>query len=439
MNKFVHGLVTALILGTCICLKVYGQTLYPGESATVYCMPFPLPTPKPTPAPVPVPVPAPTHSALQTVELACSMYGQGKRSAADATRLNLADKTGKNCTIVLTWWETDVAGTWCPYFRNYQNVKFCGPYDDWTYIHTEDGGNLGGDIYNNIILPLHPGWVYPGSKNMYDQAGSQTVFNHGDLATTDFYMDYFKQVPASIYNGKWSGTYQQRNWNLRFLDDYLVDGSQYFVNGPIKSRDQWEAEALTAIKRLRQRADAAGNIALFANIWSDVEREYWNRQVYRDIMDYLDYGLFETWTYTMDGKPETEAVWLRRIKTAQDMVKNHRAAPVVNTEIGNYWYALSSLLLVRENGRGLAWSQKLPPDDVLEKVRGLDLGMPLEDYQKRSGVYQREWTKGKVVVNPSDSVSYFISLEDSYKDLETGKSVQGITLAPKTGKIFVKQ
>ena len=76
----------------------------------------------------------------------------------------------------------------------------------------------------------------------------------------------------------------------------------------------------------------------------------------------------------MDRKPEIEAVWLRRIKTAQDMVKNHRAAPVVNTEIGNYWYALSSLLLVRENGRGLAWSQKLPPDDVLGKVRGLDLG-----------------------------------------------------------------
>ena len=41
MNILIHGLVTALILGACICLKVYGQTLYPGESATVYCiMPF---------------------------------------------------------------------------------------------------------------------------------------------------------------------------------------------------------------------------------------------------------------------------------------------------------------------------------------------------------------------------------------------------------------
>lgn len=75
---------------------------------------------------------------------------------------------------------------------------------------------------------------------------------------------------------------------------------------------------------------------------------------------------------------------------------------------------------------------------MLEKVHGLDLGVPLEDCRNRGGVYQREWTKGKVVVNPSDSISYFVSLEGSYTDLETGKTVQGITLPPKTGKIFMK-
>lgn len=96
------------------------------------------------------------------------------------------------------------------------------------------------------------------------------------------------------------------------------------------------------MKDIYPKASAA-EIKLFGNIWSDVESQYFTRPIYPQLMDYLDYAFFETWTYKLDGKtPETEAAWLIRIKTAQDLVKNRRAEPVVNTDLGNYWYALSS-------------------------------------------------------------------------------------------------
>ncbi|MFI5324521.1 MAG: hypothetical protein ACHQ6U_13675 [Thermodesulfobacteriota bacterium] len=63
---------------------------------------------------------------------------------------------------------------------------------------------------------------------------------------------------------------------------------------------------------------------------------YFNRNVYPQLMQYVDYALFETWNSQTDGTPETEAVWLNRVLVAQDMIQNRRAEPVVQGGFGDF-------------------------------------------------------------------------------------------------------
>ncbi|HVY55153.1 MAG TPA: hypothetical protein VHC46_05290, partial [Thermodesulfobacteriota bacterium] len=138
-----------------------------------------------------------------------------------------------------------------------------------------------------------------------------------------------------------------------------------------------------------------------------------------------------------DGSPVSENVWLRRVLEAQDMIQNRRAEPVVQTEWGDFWFALSSLLLVRENGKGMIWSDKMYSDDLIQKLRAIDLGEPLELFSFVDNAYQREWEKGKVIVNPSDDTTVEITLGNSYQDAETGEIMTDVTLPPKSGKILL--
>jgi hypothetical protein len=175
----------------------------------------------------------------------------------------------------------------------------------------------------------------------------------------------------------------------------------------------------------------------FANVWSDVESSYFDRDIYPELMQYLDYALFEAWTSNLEGQHVSEEVWLRRVMAAQDMIQNRRAEPVVQIEFGDFWFALSSLLLVRENGKGMIWSQSVLSDSILQKMNALDLGKPLTALSYVNNAYQRQWERGKVVVNPSDSGTVTISLGGNYRDYETGNIVSSVTLSPKKGKIFV--
>ena len=393
----------------------------------------------------------PPSSLPPIVDLVCATYALGDRPTRDSSKFDAADKIKDNCTIVLTWWSLSVSETWCPYILEPSDVEYCGPYDNWGFISSRNDKSkldLGGDIYNDDILKNNPEWLLrDASGNLVFKPflPAERVPHHGNMDFVDYYFDFFLEVPSSIAGGRWQGTYSEKSWNIRFLDNYLVYAPWVWSSIPINpdtgstfTREEMEQNMLNATKRLRERADnEAGGLKYFANIWSDVEAEYFDREIYAELMQYLDYVLFEVWTTNPEGVPVSEEVWLKRISAAQDMIQNRRAEPVVQTELGDFWYALSSLLLVTENERGVIWSQTMFSDNILRRINGLDLGEHLSAYIYIDNIYQREWEKGKVLVNPSDSLTVTISLGGDYEDVETGEIVSSVALSPKTGKILL--
>jgi hypothetical protein len=68
----------------------------------------------------------------------------------------------------------------------------------------------------------------------------------------------------------------------------------------------------------------------------------------------------------------------------------------------------------------------------------VDVGNPVENYHSRPGtpIYEREYSKGLVVINPS-AESVLINLEEKYKNLD-GNIVDTITLGRHEGEILLK-
>jgi len=432
----------------------------PTPTPTPVSTPAPAPTPVPTasptqpPSPVPTPVPTPAPGAVfPTVDLACSTYALPNRTSANSTQFNLAKKIKDNCKVVLTWWSALPEQTWCPYIMDGSKAKFCGPYDNWGYmssVNNKDSWSLGGDVYNDYVVPKKPAWIIKDKNGAIVQNAwipNEVMLDHGNMDFVDYYFDFFVQVPSTIAGGRWKGTYTQRAWNMRFLDNYnvyLQDGwgwSSRPINpatGKEFTQAEREQDILSAAARLRYLADTEANgLKYMANVWSDVEAVYFDREIYPELMQYVDYAMFESWTTNLSAEPVSEDIWRRRVLAAQDMIQNRRAEPVVQAGIGDFWYALSSLLLVRENGKGMIWSQDIFSDAILQKLNSLDMGKPTQSMVYLSGAYQRNWERGKIVVNPNDTKTVTVSLGGNYKDLETGSIVNSVTLTPKKGKVFV--
>jgi hypothetical protein len=75
---------------------------------------------------------------------------------------------------------------------------------------------------------------------------------------------------------------------------------------------------------------------------------------------------------------------------------------------------------------------------LLQKIRSIDVGYPINDYYTIEGthVYARDFSNAKVLVNPTDS-SYSVSLGSSYKTLD-GLTVSSVTMTSHTGAILLK-
>lgn len=388
---------------------------------------------------------------ITIVNLACPSYALPIRTSASSAQLAEADRIKSVCKVVLTWWYTLPSQTWCPYLRRNSSVEYCGPYDNWGFISdigNPGAFNLGGDIYHDFILPDHPEWLLRNSGGVVvtnNFIANEVAPDHGNMDFVDFYFNFFMKVPSSIAGGRWVGTSKDRSWNIRFLDNYIVYLPAAWSTPPVNpetgivlTREDREQDILNAAKRLRQRADnEAGGLRYIVNVWNDVEASYLDRDIYPELMQYVDFALYEVWTSDLQGVPVSEEIWLRRVTAARDMVENRRAEPVVQVGTGDFWYALSSLLLVSEKGKGMIWANKMYSDDLIQRLVAIDLGNPLDVFAFTDNAYRREWEKGNVIVNPSDYATVEITLDRDYQDAETGEIVTVITLPPKSGRILL--
>lgn len=462
-TQIILGYICVVALFLTFAHKVSGQTINPGETftfpSTVKCnacapcptnpppvvcpSPAPTPVPTPVPTPIPTPVPTPVPTPAKTVEAICSMYVNSNRDNASSQDLDRANKMRGYCSIVFTWWSSTPSQTWCPYIMDNSTVKYCGPYDNIGYIWKSD------PVYNNYIVPQKPKWLLKNSAgtlvgDMWDSQKTKTVVNVGYTEAIQWFIDYFKSPPPGA---TWTGTYQERKWNTRWLDDFGVRpiNNNVWDMAPIDQKtgitltnDVWQSYRISQLRAMRTEADTHGFVYV-ANLLGD---PFWTNLPnpnYTEAFNLLDYGVFEILVTNLDGSNQPESEWLRRVKNFQWIAKNSKMIPVGTTEYGDFYYNLATVLLACEPGKCSVWQQPLMTDAQINNIKTLDLGVPLSDYTK-AGCYIRSWSKGLIVVNSMDGGNCSVSLTGTYKDLETGTIYSGsISVKSKDGQILIKQ
>jgi hypothetical protein len=99
-------------------------------------------------------------------------------------------------------------------------------------------------------------------------------------------------------------------------------------------------------------------------------------------------------------------------------------------------YALSSFLLLQTNKTFFYFTPYTSFTEWYPEWEA-KIGTPLGDYYQKDGVYYRDFSNAKILVNPGDS-KITIQLDKTYYTLE-GAQIMSITLKPQTGTILLKQ
>ena len=99
-----------------------------------------------------------------------------------------------------------------------------------------------------------------------------------------------------------------------------------------------------------------------------------------------------------------------------------------------YKYAVASFLLANDGKAYLSFSYDNGDATVDYSLNHISLGAPAGPYAKLGGVYQRTFSRGLVLVNPTGS-SVTVPLGATYRTL-SGTTVQSVTLAPNKAEIL---
>jgi hypothetical protein len=163
------------------------------------------------------------------------------------------------------------------------------------------------------------------------------------------------------------------------------------------------------------------------------------------LLDSLEGGIAEAWLRAPAGSITSyrpEASWKHDVDMLVDAGPRGESVLTMTkvwtsgtTAQKDAWhkYALASFLLGTDGSAYFSFLRDNSPTDI-HPWDQVDVGSPLGGYAKRDGVYQRDFSAGLAMVNPTTS-TVKVSLDGTYVTLD-GAEVTSLTMAPNTGEVL---
>lgn len=229
--------------------------------------------------------------------------------------------------------------------------------------------------------------------------------------------------------------------------------------GLLYTNSQWREKLVSLVDVVKLKI---GNKTLIFN-GLNTGKEYYNNNNPAPLDEANADGMmiegFLRWSSDAVGQPRSETDWkkdvdllvktgsLGKVVCVNSAIDGVEPAPS-DEEIEELVRYLFASFLVGRTGNSTYFrfnSPGYPPNSIVPTYWEKDLPMyhiqigdAIGPYYKQNNVYQRDFTNGKVLVNPTDSGStYIVQLGNFFQTLE-GQTVTSVNLAPKTGTILTK-
>jgi hypothetical protein len=299
---------------------------------------------------------------------------------------------------------------------------------------------------------VHPEWI------LKDASGNPVTTSNGigrlfatDIGNTAYVDAWADWAFAAMRRYGWDGTFADNifrgnfaSWSARPYDPR--------TGQPYTTAD-YRGDMLAALRRLRARYDASGKILVgnHSSAWDPTT--FADPVVQQEIL--AMHGVeMEDCVFDFNGNRQSEASWIAQLRYL-DYANVHGVRTICNGAAGsisdttNRWYVLGSYLLTKEG-----FSSVGEINSVRTWWDGLatDLGEPLGRYYcldpaadlartatcpATGKIYVRDWTHGRVLVNPTASTTVTVPLGETLVD--RGTSVGAVTLAAGSGVVLLRR
>jgi hypothetical protein len=307
--------------------------------------------------------------------------------------------------------------------------------DDWTYINAN-----------------HPDWF------LKDASGNRVYEKY---FTNNFLLDP-NNAGWKAYRAQrlyaYTVTYGYDGVYLDVINPWINDGYGYVyysaqpvnpATGALFTNTEWKQANLGFLDSMKQAIGPTKTLMINGLLNGDT----YFRWGVADYMVKADSALMEgflRWGQEAVSFNKPESEWKKDIDAVNEVAQTGKEAvalTAVYDEVGAtatelraiHMYSLSSYLLASGSTTGYCFK---PPSTTsvqpYDDLWATSIGQPVAAYYKLNNVYQRDFTDGKALVNPTDTGQTFnVALGGSYRTFD-GQVITSISLPPKTGTILTK-
>jgi len=290
------------------------------------------------------------------------------------------------------------------------------------------------DVMNN-----HPDWI------LSDLRGNFLIWDDNPLATwfmdigNPAYQDYWI---AHVLEAAQAGSSAEDGWDGIYIDNVQISfWSQLANNTLYPSEEAYEEAAYRFLSRISAAFQSRG-IPILINLWLRPEPIH----PFAEWLSLVDGVKIEHFVSTWSTGFHDEATWERQVSYLEAIGRAGRIATVypkfADDNLQARYYGLASFLLGQQGTASYFYYQigndyQFTPPLWFDEW-ALNVGSPLGDRYLAQGVWQRDYTNAKVLVNPSATQTFAIQIEEGYH-IPGGQPVTAIIMAPHTGAILLRQ
>jgi hypothetical protein len=357
-------------------------------------------------------------------------------STLDETLRKDADYVASLCDLYMCWWwDANVARDMDPIIPvlEYRNVNAISDRKEEFQVAVENGWVL---VDENGEYVYEQGW--PQNKIM--DTGSQTY--------RDYIADWMTESMANGFDGVWADNsgeiYPQTDWRLSAMPINPRTGQIY-------TDEDWLDDHIAFINYLK--ASLPDQLICSNGMLYNGRSFYRDQGLYEIFLEEAEFDVLFIEGIFNDGNamPYSEDDWRKSVDLViwlQDNFLNDAehsvvlrslatsSVPTSKNGFSGFIFA-SSLMGISNSDQNFICAKGNMESSYTQALFDIDLGLPIEEYHIIEGthVYEREFTKVRVLVNPT-STSYNVDLGDSYLTMD-GDSVTSIEMPRYSGIILI--